>query len=354
MNRNKKGSAAPKAAAAASKPKNGQGARKGRAGRQLKSAPVAQSRAFVQSQPRFVAAGSNGDVRVVHREYFSDLLGSVAFASNAFNINPGLSNMFPWLSQVAGRFEAYHFNRLSFSFETESATSATGTVLLVVDPDAADAAPTSKSDALAYRIKNRGAPWEPFDLPTPPLADAGGMSRKYVRQGALAANLDIKMYDAGQLFACTTGQSGVAAVGELYVDYDVSLYTPQVVAGSASALRITGSGSLIASTLFGTAATVTGSLPATVSADGKTLTFTTQCELLVAFSVGGTVISGSISNSGTATQTDLGMTYNGAATAGQGAVLIRASPGQTYTPSITATTITGANWRFGAYSSLLF
>jgi hypothetical protein len=347
MNRNKKGSAAPKAAAA-SKSKVGQ-ARKGKS-RQTKSAPVAQSRTFLQSQPRFVASGSNGDVRIVHREYFSDLLGSTAFASNAYSINPGLTVMFPWLAQVAGRFEAYHFNRLSFSFETESATSATGTVLLVVDPDAADAAPVSKSDALSYRIKNRGAPWEPFDLSTPVLADAGGMSRKYVRQGALSANLDVKMYDAGQLFACTTGQASAAAVGELYVDYDVSLYTPQVSAGSPLSLNLDGSGGLTSSVLFGTAPTITGSLPISVSADGKTITFNSQCELLVGFYFAGTVISGSVTNAGTCSFSINTLVVNGGATAASGFGIIRAAPGQTFTPSIAATTVTTALWDAGAYT----
>jgi hypothetical protein len=350
MNRNKRGSAAPKAAASANS-RNGM-AKKKKNGvqRQLKSAPVAQSRAFKGGQPRFVSSGSNGDVRIVHREYFSDLPGSVAFTATQYAINPGLSSMFPWLSQVAGRYETYHFNRLTFSYETESATSATGTVLLVVDTDAADAAPVSKSDALAYRIKDRGAPWEPFDLATPPLDDAGGMSRKTVRQGSLAANLDIKTYDAGNLFACTIGQAGTTVVGELYVDYDVSLYTPQVQAGSQLAALVSGTAGLTQAILFGTAPTSTGTLPFTINAAGDTMTFNTQCELILRLTVTGTVLSGTMANAGTCTFTGQTAVYNSGATTGIAPCLIRASPGQTFIPSIVATTVSAVNWRIGAYT----
>ncbi len=348
MNRNKKGQAAPKAARA---PKKGGSASQQTGGgrsRQMMSAPVAQSRKFLNSEPQ-ISSSSNGDIRVRHREYFADLSGSVAFATNSFSVNPGLASMFPWLSQVAGRYETYRVNRLRFSYETEAATSATGTVLIVLDTDAADAAPVSKSDALTYKIKNRGAPWQPFDLDAPRLDDMGGLSRKYVRQGSLAANLDIKTYDVGTLYPCTIGQANTNVVGELYVEYDISFYTPQIIPSVTQSAKISDTAGLASNVMFGTSPTITGSLPISVNATGDTLTFNSECELYVNATFAGTVMSGNLANAGTCTFTAQTAVYNSGATTGSAPCIIRASPGQTFIPSVTATTITSMNWRLADY-----
>ena len=56
---------------------------------------------------------------VTHREYIADITrNSNAFAVDTFNINSGLASTFPWLAQIAGRFESYTFERLDFVFES--------------------------------------------------------------------------------------------------------------------------------------------------------------------------------------------------------------------------------------------
>lgn len=53
--------------------------------------------------------------------------------------------------------------------------------------------------------------------------------RHFVRTGALAANLDVKTYDAGSMFLFTNDGSA-ASSGKLWVDYDIELINPQLSA----------------------------------------------------------------------------------------------------------------------------
>lgn len=221
------------------------------------SAPVAMSRKIVTARPKMQSLAS-GDVVVRHREYIRDIGGSIGFAAEAFPINPGQAQTFPWLSSLASRFESYRFMRLAFELNNLAPTSETGTVALAVDYDAADPAPASKLQALSYRSSVRVSPWRSVRFESLP-EDLHRTSTYYLRTAAvLSGGLDIKMYDVGNLFVITQGQiSPGAGVSELYVEYEVILMTPQIdFLGSTVGARLSGTVGLTATALFGTDATV--------------------------------------------------------------------------------------------------
>lgn len=176
----------------------------------------------------------NGSVRVKHREYLLDVPGSQLFSINALAINPGLA-VFPWLNLMANLYESYLFNSLAFEFESTSATTQTGTVFLAIDFDAADDPPSGKQELMSMQGAVRTAPWQriAYDARSQDLKKFG--IQRYVRSGALASNLDIKTYDVGRLFFGVQGTSAVSSVGELYVNYDITFYTPQPSFGLAAA-----------------------------------------------------------------------------------------------------------------------
>jgi hypothetical protein len=235
------------------------------------SAPVAQAKVARQQKPRFEAR-LNGDVMIRHREYLQDVSGSVAFAATTVNVNPGLS--LPWLSSIAPRWESYRFDRLRFCFETEAPTTATGTLLLSVDYDASDAAPTSKQQAMAYRSSVRSAPWSNCCHDSA-KEDLHKRLTYFVRAGALAANQDIKLYDVANLFVCTQGQASTATIGELYAEYDVLLLTPQlsdVAVGQSFYAQWTNAAATNAAP-FGN--TMVGNLRASLASTGTTTSVTT-------------------------------------------------------------------------------
>lgn len=224
----------------------------------VQAAPVAQSRKQRNRAPKIAYAVDGSSCRVMHRERIGTILGSVAFATNAFAINPGLFASFPWLSALAQRFESYRFRSLKFQFRTKSATTGTGDVILAVDYDAAEAAPVTSIQAEAYKSSVSCAPWQDIDW-IASAADLHKLSSNYVRSGAIAANLDIKTYDIGNLFVCTENQGGATLVGYMYVEYEIDFMTPELSADAAPvsyAARITGASSQTAANPFGTNPTV--------------------------------------------------------------------------------------------------
>ncbi len=309
-------------------------------------APVAKGSVRTMRKPQMSNLSTPGDIRVVHREYIADLTGSAAFASNAFAVNPGLVGTFPWLSQIARRFESYRFRKLRFSFETESATTQTGVVLGALDFDASDAAPESKQQAMAYRNSVRSPPWSDFDF-NATAEDLRKRASYYVRNGSLSANQDIKLYDTGNFFCCTSGNS-VATLGELYVEYDVDLMTPQMGPAGAGDAE---SGVFNGTSNAAPAATKTGNLPATAVSTGTTtsvttFTFSQPWEGLVAVTLAGTVLTGTTAG-GSATVTTVQDVVNAGATNDNFVCIVRAIQGQTLVITVGNTTITAAGFQFG-------
>jgi len=129
--------------------------------------------------------------------------------------------------------------------------------MMVPDYDAADAAPATEQIASAYRDAEEEVPWTPeFSCELNVAAMHPDGRRKFVRYGALANNLDIKTYDVGNMFICTT--DGTATNwGKLWVEYDISLFVPQLQPGGLALNPAGGSfsngGSITAAQPFGSA-----------------------------------------------------------------------------------------------------
>jgi hypothetical protein len=195
----------------------------------MNSVAIAYSKPTVTRKPRINGNPytENGSVRVRHREYLQDLPASDPYLNVPFSINPGLSSTFPWLSGMARLFESYKFHKLKFCYEPTCTTVTPGSVLLAVDFDASDPPPVSKTQIMSYHNAVRSAPWEgtSYTSAVSDLLKFG--TQRYVRSGAITG--DIKTYDVGNFFIATQGSVGTAAtIGEIYVEYDIELYTPQI------------------------------------------------------------------------------------------------------------------------------
>jgi len=259
--------------------------------------PVGSSRLVRMQQPKLTSSYSRGKAvtTIHHREYLADITGSVAFDSSVFPINPGMVITFPWLSTIANNWDSYLFRRLEFSYETACASTTPGSVMMSIDFDAADPAPTTKLQLMTYDNAVRSASWQEacYDATLLNLHKFG--IQRYTRAAPLAANLDIKTYDVGNLFIATSGQADDKPIGELYVEYIVDLYTPQISPTSAGVLgnpaRIWATSSLSDASIFGATAAVTGS---SVTAAVSTITFLEPGQYLLSFKVNGTGLGGAM------------------------------------------------------------
>jgi hypothetical protein len=313
----------------------------------LKSAPVARQRVRQVAEPRFSRSQGNGDITVEHEEFIQDVSGAVVFSNLGISVNPGLIATFPWLAQMAPLYESYLFEKLEFRFESTSATTATGTIMMAVDYDASDAIATSKSQLATFRRFIRSAPWEECQCVSL-LEDLRKQKTYFVRSGALAANQDIKLYDVGTLNLAVQGQADTSLIGELYVKYRVKFMTPQLLQ--------TGVGSALSANFTGTTLVLglskVGNAPLNVTGTGAacTLTATAPFQCLVNYAAGGTVITDLV-GSGTAAITAAGEVINSAGTAiSAGFIVNFTAVGQTLVLTLTASTSTFVSVRCGQYA----
>jgi hypothetical protein len=202
------------------------------------SAPVAIGKTIShQGEPNIKSLGRAGDVIVIHREFISDLAASVtagAFMALGIPINPGNSYMFPWLSGMASNFESYVFRTLKFFFETDASTSTPGSVLLAVDYDVSDALPADKREFMSFRGATRCPSWNNCVL----SCDKEDLhKRKTYYVNNITGNTDgfvsdtvlneLRLDDVGELLVASSNSTSDAVLGELYVEYEVELLTPE-------------------------------------------------------------------------------------------------------------------------------
>jgi hypothetical protein len=252
--------------------------------------------------------------RIIHRELVASITGSSAFTvAQALALNPGMAASFPWLSNEAAGWEKYKFNNLKFCYYTRTGSNVPGSMMLAPDYDASDAAPVSEVAASAYEDTEEDAPWKDICCELRGSELMGDMKERYVRNGALAANQDIKMYDCGNLFACTVDGTAVNW-GKLWVEYDVTLITPHVPSGGFQGAGYLGAagGSLAAATPFGAAPTASGSVILSAAATNVLSISNVQIgqTLLLTYVVIGTTISAAPTIGTLVGLTDLG-SYNG-------------------------------------------
>jgi len=237
------------------------------------NAPVSRGLVFRNNAPQFRQA-QNGSIVVKHREYIADVAGSVSFASVSYSINPALIVSFPWLYATANQYESYHFRNLHYIYEPACSTSTAGTVMLAVDYDAIDAAPGTKSQVMTYHGAVRSSVWEEVRY-VALHSNLDKYKTRYTRSAALVANQDIKTFDVGNLFVCTALCAGTSNIGELYVEYEVELQTPQQnpIAGITIGSAILNSSAGFAQNLpFGTNLAVSSQIGSVFSVSSQTIT----------------------------------------------------------------------------------
>jgi hypothetical protein len=330
-----------------------QGRRQG-ANRQFSAASAYASG---QSGMAPVVRASADQCYVKHRELVTNISGtsSAAFVlANTFALNPGIQATFPWLSTMAQNWETYRFRKLRFCYYTRTGSTTVGSVVFCPDYDAADAAPANESLASTFKDVQEDVPWKDIITPLSPIPLDQPQSRKYIRTGALAANLDIKTYDAGNLFVFTVDSAAAAAWGKLWVEYEVDLFTPQsqssIPVGVAGGSFVKG-GSATGANPLGTAPS-SNAANAFIAIDGSSdISFQKTGTYLIGYDIAGTVLSAYSATLGTGVTSIASINIaNGGATLLEGYDIISVDSltGATYTPGLTATTLTNSQFVIGS------
>jgi len=223
--------------------------------------------------PSFKKGSRDGSVTITHREYITDVLSSVSNFSLfvAEWINPGNVTLFPWLSGLANSYEEYDFRKLKFVYEPITATSSSGAVHMAFDYDAQDANPSTKQQMMNFAGATSGPVWASCSCVFDRQQAKALTPRRFVTPAAAPTGTDPKTYFVSAFYLmianCSTGTN---AYGELYVEYEVDLFTPQTVTAISDYVSNGSNPSMTNTNLF--PANIVGSL-GVVSAQTNTITF---------------------------------------------------------------------------------
>lgn len=190
-------------------------------------APVSEIVAVRNARP--VVTGNkwtgDGSIRVQRREYITDVSAFDEFTVYKVELNPGLPT-FHWLSRIANEYDLYRINALRIIYETDVATTVAGTVMLGVDYDPTDNPPSTKQDLRDFNNTVKGPLWGNLVFHLDPRIVHASNPAKFIRYGNAPSGTDRKNYDAGNFYFGISGASGSSIVGELSVEYDITLMSP--------------------------------------------------------------------------------------------------------------------------------
>lgn len=189
-------------------------------------------------------ADETGAVTVSRREFVADLYAPglsggqiIPFENRTFALNPGLEQVFPWLSQIAQNYDEYEFKQLIFTFRStttdigSSTTGQCGTVIMATNYNPANPNFADKNQMMEYDAAMSSKITESLqhgvECDTRKLA---GDKIKHIRANPTGSVGDLKDYDHGNFqiaIANAPKEYANQTIGELWVSYTVVLRKPK-------------------------------------------------------------------------------------------------------------------------------
>lgn len=168
-----------------------------------------------------------------HKEFVGTVTSTTDFTVQyALPLNPGM-NTFPWLKDIAEKFQEYKFRGVVFHYIPASGAaisgtnSALGTVMLQTTYRPSDSNPSSKVEMLNEYCANEVIPSESVIHPIECDPKQNPFAVQFVRAVPVPAGESILNYDLGKTFIATQGQQAAGNyLGDVWVTYEVELMKP--------------------------------------------------------------------------------------------------------------------------------
>lgn len=202
---------------------------------------------IVSAIPKF-----EGDsIRVRHKEFVQTVSSTTSFTNTTFAVNPGNQELFSWLSVIASNYEKFTINGLVIFYRSLSAdalnstNTALGKVIGAYDYNSADDAFTTIDQAYNAMHSNSGPPSKDMVFPMECSPKNKTVNSYYVRTGNVPSDEDVRLYDPAVFQLITDASQAAAQIGELWVSYDITLFSPCYRKGvgedqESSKVRLTG------------------------------------------------------------------------------------------------------------------
>lgn len=190
-----------------------------------------------------------GRVEVEKREYVMRIVvpsDPSSFSSTSLSVNPGLSGVFAWLSQIAANYDEYELRKCIFHYKpvisVASQSGAMGSIVIACNYNAGAPKFESFREMVEYEGAMETRICDPalFGIECDPKKGVSG-SHMFVRTGAVPPDEDIKTYDTGLFQIATSDINGTdypagTLLGHLYVEYKVMLGKPKLYAALGKAV----------------------------------------------------------------------------------------------------------------------
>jgi len=204
------------------------------------------SAAVPAARPSKGTGDLGGGITLNHREFVANVSGTSASflllgqsaSVPGYDINPGCSTMFPWLSQIATAYEKYRFEAISFEVVPRNPTTLGGAVYAAIDYDWDDVPPTTTGQIMA----NRGAVSSDVWTPVTVYVDCARLNQdlpyRYVVSSAKVEQSQRQVY--GGYFMVGIAGAAAAVSFDIYVQYTLKLSLPALHTLDESGLVQTG------------------------------------------------------------------------------------------------------------------
>lgn len=185
----------------------------------------------------------SGDLIVRNTEFIGNVTatwagpgaGSSPFAVTTYQLNPGLVQTFPFLSQIAQNYELYDFVQLLFQYkplsgEMNASSNSLGSIIMCTnyDPDGAQFLNKIQMENYSYANSTKPSCGAIHGVECKP--GSGVTDMKYTRAGT--SSRDKIFTDPGSFQIATEGipfsAPGSSILGELWVTYTVKLSRPNL------------------------------------------------------------------------------------------------------------------------------
>jgi len=142
-----------------------------------------------------------------------------------YQVNPGLSDIFPVLYQKANMYEQYRIREVQFCYYPTCATSTPGSVILSPEYDVNDTPPTTLVEIRNTSGTIENSPWVGSTLKLDPTRVHTTGRRKLVRDGVVATTR--QDYDMCNLSLATVNNGTTSEIGLLKVKYKIDFFIRQ-------------------------------------------------------------------------------------------------------------------------------
>jgi hypothetical protein len=184
----------------------------------------------------------DGSISLKKREYIGDINSSATFTTQLSQVvNPTNQILFPWLSTQAGSYDEYKFRRLVFIYEGRCPNNTPGQALAAFDYDLSDSPPVSKLSMNNFSDDSRinTDVYSTSARMTLPIRKLNKLKVYSTRGPSDTSNIPDVAHDVGQVFFATTnGPTSSVFIGEIWVEYDILLSSPQVNLASNTAFEM--------------------------------------------------------------------------------------------------------------------